>query len=253
MNQERFFIPTLLDQRKYKVNGGLYYYLQVEFAYNSNHIEGSRLNKEQTRTLFETKTIGGEYVPADDVVETANHFRCFDHIIDTYMEVLTEDYIKELHRILKSNTFSSQSDEAVVGDYKKYDNVVGDLETAPASDVPRLVNKLLIKYKELKNISVDDIIAFHADFEAIHPFYDGNGRVGRLIMFKECIRNGIVPFIINDKDKLFYNKGLYEWQKEGKKTRLIETCLLMQDDMRSVFDYFNIRHDKGLFDPEPLS
>lgn len=245
----RYFIPTLLDQRKYKVNSGLYYYLQIEFAYNSNHIEGSKLSKEQTRTLFETKTIGGEYVPADDVTETSNHFRCVDKIIDTYDEPLTAEYIKELHRILKTNTFSSQSDEAVVGDYKKYDNIVGELETAPVADVPMCIDKLLEVYDKKETVSIEDIISFHAEFERIHPFYDGNGRVGRLIMFKECIRHGIVPFIINDKDRVFYNKGLYEWQVQGKKMRLTETCLLMQDDMMAVFDHFGIIHDERQFNP----
>ena len=251
MDNERYFIPALQDQRKHKINSGLYSYWQVEFAYNSNHIEGSRLSKDQTRTLFETKTIGGDYVPADDVTETANHFRCFDHVIDTYKEPLTEEYIKDLHRILKTNTFSSMSDEAVVGDYKKYDNMVGDILTTKAGDVQKESALLLGHYESLDRVDLDEIVSFHAAFEKIHPFYDGNGRVGRLIMFKECLRNGIVPFIVNDNDKRFYALGLSEWQLSGKKDRLIGVCSLMQDDMISVFDHFGIRHEEGRFDPEP--
>lgn len=246
----RYFIPTLKDQRRNKINGGLYYKLQVDFAYNSNHMEGSRLSKEQTRTLFETKTIGGDYVPADDVIETMNHFRCFDHIIDTYKEPLTQEYIKELHCILKSGTISSHSEEAVIGDYKKYDNIVGELETAPASIVPSLMSELIENYNSVPSKDINDIIGFHVSFEKIHPFYDGNGRIGRLIMFKECIKNGIVPFIITDKYKMFYNKGLYEWQTQELTGRLTDTCLLMQDDMQAIFDYFSIFHDGERFVPD---
>lgn len=253
MRDKRYLIPTLKDQRKFKIQGSIYYYLQTEFAYNSNHIEGSKLSKEQTRTLFETRTIGGDYVPADDVIETANHFRCFDYVIDTYKDDLTEDYIKKLHEILKTNTFSSLSEEAVVGDYKKYDNIVGELDTTSVEKVPEQIRDLLNNYRMLDNVSIDDIVEFHAKFEMIHPFYDGNGRVGRLIMFKECLKNGIVPVIINDRDRRFYSKGLYEWQTEGKKDRLTSTCLLMQDDMQSVFDHFDIIHEGDIFVPEPDS
>lgn len=251
MENERYFIPVLLDQRRHKINSGLYYFLQVEFAYNSNHIEGSRLSKDQTRSLFETRTIGGESVPADDIIETANHFRCFDHVIDTYNEPLTEDYLKTLHRILKTNTFSSQSDEAVVGDYKKYDNMVGDVMTTTVENVHEEIVALIDRYEDLEEIILDDIVAFHVAFEKIHPFYDGNGRVGRLIMFKECLRHGIVPFIVNDKDKMFYSMGLSEWQIQGKKDRLLGVCSLMQDDMSAVFDHFKIMHDKDSFKPVP--
>ena len=196
MNNERYLIPVLLDQRLHKINSGIYYYLQIEFAYNSNHIEGSRLSKDQTRTLFETKTVGGDPVPVDDVTETANHFRCFDHVIDTYKEPMTEEYIKNIHRILKTNTFSSQSDEAVVGDYKRFDNMVGDIMTTSVENVQMEMAELLDNYEKHNHVDLDEIVSFHASFEKIHPFYDGNGRVGRLIMFKECMRNGIVPFII---------------------------------------------------------
>lgn len=251
MNNERYFIPVLQDQRMHKINSGLYYYLQVEFAYNSNHIEGSRLSKDQTRTLFETKTIGGDYVPADDVTETANHFRCFDHVIDTYKEPLTEDYIKNLHLILKNNTFSSMSDEAVIGDYKKYDNMVGEILTTTVENVQKEIASLLERYIALDHVDLNEIVSFHAAFEKIHPFYDGNGRVGRLIMFKECIKNGIVPFIVNDNDKRFYASGLSEWQLMDKKDRLLGVCSLMQDDMIAVFDHFKIRHNEGRFEPEP--
>ena len=251
MYNERYFIPVLRDQRIHKINSGLYYYLQVEFAYNSNHIEGSRLSKDQTRTLFETKTIGGDYVPADDVTETANHFRCFDHVIDTYKLPLTEEYIKDLHRILKTNTFSSMSDEAVVGDYKKYDNMVGEIPTTTVGDVQKEMASLIERYEGLDVVDLTEIVSFHAAFEKIHPFYDGNGRVGRLIMFKECLRNGIVPFIVNDNDKKFYAMGLSEWQISDKKDRLLGVCSLMQDDMTAVFEHFKIRHDGDRFEPEP--
>jgi len=251
MDNERYFIPVLRDQRIHKINSGLYYYLQVEFAYNSNHIEGSRLSKDQTRTLFEKKTIGGDYVPADDVTETANHFRCFDHIIDTYKQPLTEEYIKDLHRIFKMNTFSSMSDEAVVGDYKKYDNMVREIMTTTVGDVPKEMASLIERYEGLDEVDLTEIVSFHAAFEKIHPFYDGNGRVGRLIMFKECLRNGIVPFIVNDNDKKFYALGLSEWQLSDKKDRLLGVCSLMQDDMIAVFEHFKIRHDGDRFEPEP--
>lgn len=250
MDNERYFIPVLRDQRLHKINSGLYYYLQVEFAYNSNHIEGSRLSKDQTRTLFETRTIGGEYVPADDVTETANHFRCFDHVIDTYKEPLTEEYIKTLHRILKTNTFSSMSDEAVVGDYKKYDNMVGEIMTTTVESVQDEVAVLLEQYEKSDRVDLNEIISFHVAFEKIHPFYDGNGRVGRLIMFKECLRRGIVPFIVNDNDKRFYAQGLSEWQLSNKKDRLMGVCSLMQEDMIAVFDHFKIKHEGGRFEPE---
>lgn len=234
MDNERYFIPALQDQRVHQINSGIYCYWQVEFAYNSNHIEGSRLSKEQTRTLFETKTIGGEYVPADDVTETANHFRCFDHVIDTYKEPLTEEYIKTLHRILKTNTFSSMSDEAVVGDYKKYDNMVGEIMTTVVENVQIETAALLEQYEKSDRVDLNEIISFHVAFEKIHPFYDGNGRVGRLIMFKECLRRGIVPFIVNDNDKCFYAQGLSEWQLSNKKDRLLGVCSLMQEDMIAV-------------------
>lgn len=250
MNNERYFIPALQDQRVHQINSGIYCYWQVEFAYNSNHIEGSRLSKDQTRTLFETRTIGGEYVPADDVTETANHFRCFDHVIDTYKEPLTEEYIKTLHRILKTNTFSSMSDEAVVGDYKKYDNMVGEIMTTTVESVQDEVAVLLEQYEKSDRVDLNEIISFHVAFEKIHPFYDGNGRVGRLIMFKECLRNGIVPFIVNDNDKRFYAQGLSEWQLSNKKDRLMGVCSLMQEDMIAVFDHFKIKHEGGRFEPE---
>lgn len=250
MDNERYFIPALQDQRVHQINSGIYCYWQVEFAYNSNHIEGSRLSKDQTRTLFETRTIGGEYVPADDVTETANHFRCFDHVIDTYKEPLTEEYIKTLHRILKTNTFSSMSDEAVVGDYKKYDNMVGEIMTTVVENVQIETAELLEQYEKSDRVDLNEIISFHVAFEKIHPFYDGNGRVGRLIMFKECLRRGIVPFIVSDNDKRFYAQGLSEWQLSNKKDRLMGVCSLMQEDMIAVFDHFKIRHEGGRFEPE---
>ena len=233
----RDLIPVLLDQRRHKVGNGIYDKLQVDFAYNSNHIEGSMLTHDQTRYIFETKSVNGEYAKVDDIFETINHFRCFDYILDTYARDLTEEYIKELHRILKTGTISSESEEAVVGDYKKYRNAVGDLETTEPDKVPEAMRDLIGNYAPH---DLMDIICFHVDLESIHPFYDGNGRVGRLIMFKECLRLNILPFIILDRDKYWYSLGLKEWQTEGKNRRLIETIRLMQDEMEAVFDYFEI-------------
>ena len=236
----RDLIPVLIDQRKHKVGNGIYDKLQVDFAYNSNHIEGSQLTHDQTRYIFETKSVNGEFAKVDDILETVNHFRCFDHILDTYKDELDEAYIKELHRILKTGTLSSESAEAVVGDYKRYKNAVGEVETTSPEMVPEAMRKLLTEYNSKSSKALMDIIKFHVDLETIHPFYDGNGRVGRLIMFKECLRNDILPFIISDQDKYWYSLGLSEWQLQGKQKRLIETIRLMQDEMEAVLDYFEI-------------
>lgn len=232
-------IERLKDEKEHKISGGIYNLLQVDFAYNSNHIEGSSLTHDQTKYIFETKTVGIESAKVDDIIETVNHFRLFDYILDTIEEPLSEDYIKSLHYKLKNATFSSESKEAVVGDYKKYNNYVSDLETSSPKNVKNDINNLLNNYNN-RDISFDDILDFHAKFEKIHPFYDGNGRIGRIIMFKECLKNDIIPFYIDDKYKFEYYRGLNEWQKGGDRTYLRDTCLFMQDHMKKVLDYFDI-------------
>ena len=237
---ERYLVDVLLDEREHKISGGIYNKLQVDFAFNSNHIEGNSLTHDQTRYIFDTHSLSGDNIKVDDVLETINHFRCFDYILDTYKEELTEDYIKSLHRLLKSNTLSSESKEAVVGDYKKYANMVGDIKTAPPAKVAEQIRTLINAYNNLTELSIEDIVKFHVSFEKIHPFFDGNGRVGRLLMFKECLKNDIVPFIVNDRERIFYYKGLSEAQLDNKYQRINEFCLLMQDDMKAIFDYFEI-------------
>ena len=229
-------LQTLRDEKDAKISGGLYHELQVRLTYNSNHIEGSKLSEDQTRLIFETRTInatGG--VPVDDIIETVNHFRAIDYVIDVAEDELTEEIIKELHRILKQGTADASLSWFAVGDYKKRAHVVGGRETAKPKDVPARMKALLAAY-DLK--SVEDIIAFHHEFESIHPFQDGNGRVGRLIALKECLHYGIVPFIIEDAKKAFYYRGLAEWEKE--KGYLIDTCLDGQDTFKRLLAMFDI-------------
>lgn len=234
-----YLLDRLSDEKEHGISGGIYNKLQVDMAYNSNHIEGSGLTHDQTRYIYETHTLDAENVKVDDVVETVNHFRCFDFIIDHVEEPVTEDMIKELHRMLKSGTFSAQSKEAVVGDYKKYPNYVGDIKTSSPQNVSSDIINLLKETDGEKTF--DDILNFHALFEKIHPFYDGNGRVGRLLMFKQCLENDIIPFIIVDEYKAYYYRGLNEWQKaDGERGYLRDTCLLMQDNMKATMDYFEI-------------
>ena len=242
MIQPRNVVNTLLHEKKRKISGGLYHRLQVDFAYNSNHIEGSRLTHDQTRYIFETNTIGieGESVRVDDIIETTNHFRCIDLIIDRAEEKLTESLIKELHLILKSGTSDSRKDWFTVGDYKRLPNEVGGNETTAPEDVHREIKALLKEYNAKKRKSFEDIIDLHQRFEAIHPFQDGNGRVGRLVMFKECLANGYVPFIITDELKMFYYRGLREWPRI--KEYLRDTCLTAQDNYKAVLDYFKVRY-----------
>lgn len=235
---------TLLDilrmEKKQELSGGIYHKIQVDLTYNSNHIEGSRLSHDQTRYIFETNTIGFENgaVNVDDVVETANHFKCIDMIIDSANYPLSERFIKELHSVLKSGTSDSRKDWFVVGDYKKVPNEVGGRETADPEKVHRLMDELIKSYNQSSKKTLEDIIEFHYEFESIHPFQDGNGRVGRLIMFKECLKNKIVPFIIDDDLKYFYYRGLHEWKSE--KGYLIDTCLTAQDEFKKYLDYFKI-------------
>ena len=232
-------LQTLREEKEAKISGGLYHELQVRMTYNSNHIEGSRLTEDQTRLIFETNTLNvGDGVPVDDVLETVHHFRAIDYVIDSADQVLTEDIIKKLHYILKHDTKDSTLDWFAVGDYKKRPNVVGGRETAKPKDVPARIKKLLDGYNAKQNITIDDIIAFHAEFEKIHPFQDGNGRVGRLVALKECLRVNIVPFLIEDSKKMFYYRGLSEWDNE--KGWLTDTCLDGQDTFKRLLAMFEI-------------
>ena len=243
MSDTRELLPVLLSEKSRKIKGSIYNRMQVDFAYNSDHIEGSRLTHDQTRYIYETRTIDGT-VPVNDGFEAANHFRCFDYILDTVNEPITEDYIKQLHRMLKNGVMEDDTDYAVIGDYKKYPNEVGEIETALPEDVSGLVQNLLRKYESKLSLDLYDVAEFHATFEKIHPFYDGNGRIGRLLMLKQCLANSIVPFFINEDIKHFYYVGLKEWQLEEKKNRLLDVCLTMQDDMKAILDYFRINYDK---------
>ncbi len=248
----RNLTETLLDEKKNGIKGGIYNKLQVDFAYNSNHIEGSKLTHEQTRYIYETQTVGIEPARVDDIFEAVNHFRCFDIVLDTFAEPITEEYIKKLHFRLKTGTLSAESAHAVVGDYKKYQNYVGEMKTASPNTVQKKISGLIAGYEQLKEITLFEVLKFHADFEKIHPFYDGNGRIGRLLMFKECLRHDIVPFLIEDRYKGYYYHGLKEWQTDGEKGFLIDTCLLMQDNMKSVLDYFEIDYDRTPIDRKTL-
>ncbi|MCR5484973.1 MAG: Fic family protein [Clostridiales bacterium] len=232
-------LQTLRDEKSIRMSGGLYHELQVRMTYNSNHIEGSRLSEEQTRLIFETNTIDvGEGIPVDDIIETVNHFRAIDYVIDVAEEPLTEDIIKELHRILKQSTKGELLSWFAVGDYKKRANVVGGRETAKPKDVPAKMKALLSEYASINSVTINDVIRFHYEFERIHPFQDGNGRVGRLIALKECLRFSIVPFIIEDTKKTYYYRGLSEWEHE--KGYLTETCLDGQDTFRKLIAMFDI-------------
>ena len=225
---------------KNKYSGGIYHKTQIDLTYNSNHIEGSRLTHDQTRYIFETNTIGveKEVLNVDDVIETANHFRCIDVIIDNAKAALTEKFIKELHLILKNGTSDSRKDWFAVGDYKKIPNEVGGMDTALPEEVADKMKGLLTEYNGKEEKTFEDILDFHVKFERIHPFQDGNGRVGRLIMFKECLKYNIVPFIIEDNLKMFYYRGLKEWNNE--KGYLTDTCLTAQDKYKAYLDYFRI-------------
>ena len=238
--------PTLLDilreQKSGKLTGGIYHKVQVDLTYNSNHMEGSRLTHDQTRYIFETNTIGfeNEVVNVDDVIETANHFRCIDLVIDQAGAALTEKIIKQLHSVLKTGTSDSRKDWFAVGEYKKLPNEVGGSDTTLPENVGAEMRKLLASYNALPAKTFEDIVAFHVAFERIHPFQDGNGRVGRLILFKECLKHNIVPFIIEDNLKLFYYRGLKEWDRE--RGWLMNTCLTAQDRFKAYLDYFRITY-----------
>lgn len=239
-------IKTLLDifqeEKQSRYSGGIYHKTQIDLTYNSNHIEGSRLTHDQTRYIFETNTIGmeNEVLNVDDIVETANHFRCIDMIIDNGKSVLSEKFIKELHLTLKTGTSDSRKNWFAVGDYKKQPNEVGGMRTALPEEVSDKMKKLISDYNSIKVKKLEDIIEFHVKFERIHPFQDGNGRVGRLIMFKECLKYNIVPFIIDENLKMFYYRGLKEWDNEHG--YLIDTCLTAQDRYKVYLDYFRIKY-----------
>ena len=234
-------LQVLRDEKEMKLPGGLYHELQVRMTYNSNHIEGSKLSEDQTRMIFETNTLDiGECVPVDDVLETVHHFRAIDYVIDIAEDTLTEEMIKHLHYILKHDTKGSTLAWFAVGDYKRRANVVGGRETSKPSEVHRHMKDLIDKYNEKTDISVEDIIAFHAEFEHIHPFQDGNGRVGRLVMLKECLHHNIIPIIIEDVKKNYYYRGLSEWRKE--KGWLTDTCLDGQDTFVRLLDMLEIPH-----------
>ncbi len=235
-------LSILREQKEMKLKGGIYHRTQIELTYNSNHIEGSRLSKEQTRFIFETNTIGvsDAAVNVDDIIETTNHFRCVDYIIDRAMEPLTEDLIKQLHKMLKSGTTDATKSWFAVGEYKKLPNEVGGIETVEPTEVKASVRALLMDYRKKNAISFVDILDFHERFEAIHPFQDGNGRVGRLIMFKECLQHGHVPFIITDELKMYYYRGLHEWKRTPG--FLTDTCLTAQDMYKNILDYFKIKY-----------
>ncbi len=236
-------LKALREQKGAKIKGGIYHRTQIDFTYNSNHIEGSRLTHDQTRYIFETNTIGvaDGSINVDDIIETSNHFRCVDLIIDRCEERLTEAFIKELHLVLKAGTSDSRKSWFRVGDYKRLPNEVGGSETCAPEDVHREIKKLLTEYNAKKQKTFEDILDFHQRFESIHPFQDGNGRVGRLVMFKECLAHGYVPFIITDELKMFYYRGLREWNR--LKGYLTDTCLTAQDQYKALLDYFRIKYN----------
>lgn len=245
-NKKKGHTLTLLDilreQKEGKYSGGIYHRTQIDLTYNSNHMEGSRLTRNQTRYIFETNTVGveNEVLNVDDVIETVNHFHCIDLVIDHADDILSEKFIKKLHLTLKNGTSDSRKDWFAVGEYKKIPNEVGGMDTALPEEVADKMKTLLKEYNVIKEKTLEDILDFHVKFERIHPFQDGNGRVGRLIMFKECLKRNIVPFIIEDNLKLFYYRGLKEWDNE--KGYLTDTCLTAQDKYKAYLNYFRIAY-----------
>lgn len=235
-------LDILRDQKEGKYSGGIYHRTQIDLTYNSNHMEGSRLTRNQTRYIFETNTVGveNEVLNVDDVIETVNHFRCIDLVINHADDILSEKFIKKLHLTLKNGTSDSRKDWFAVGEYKKIPNEVGGMDTALPEEVADKMKTLLKEYNVIKEKTLEDILDFHVKFERIHPFQDGNGRVGRLIMFKECLKHNIVPFIIEDNLKLFYYRGLKEWDNE--KGYLTDTCLTAQDKYKTYLNYFRIAY-----------
>lgn len=235
-------LEVLSAEKKAKLSGGIYHTVQIELTYNSNHIEGSRLTHDQTRYIFETNTIGvdGGIIKVDDIVETANHFKCVDLIIENAKKPVTEVFIKELHRTLKSGTTDARQDWFATGDYKKLPNTVGGLCTAQPGEVSEKMKALLFECNAKEEKTLDDILDFHYKLECIHPFQDGNGRIGRLLLFKDCLKHNIVPFIIDEELKLFYYRGLKEWKNERGYLR--DTCLAAQDKFKKYLDYFKVKY-----------
>lgn len=240
---ENNLLAFLKREKESSLKGGIYHKIQIDLTYNSNHIEGSRLSHDQTRFIFETKTLGitDDAVKVDDIVETVNHFRCIDLAIEGANTKLSESFIKQLHYILKTGTTDAQKSWFKVGDYKMIENEVGGSETVKPEDVATEMKALFADYNSRSEITFDDILDFHVRFESIHPFQDGNGRVGRLIMFKECLKHNIVPFIITEELKMFYNRGIKEWKNERGYLR--DTCLTGQDAMKVSLDYFGIKYE----------
>ena len=240
---ENNLLAFLKREKDSSLKGGIYHKIQIDLTYNSNHIEGSRLSHDQTRFIFETKTLGitDDAVKVDDIIETVNHFRCIDLAIEGANTKLSESFIKQLHYILKTGTTDAQKSWFKVGDYKMIENEVGGSETVRPEDVASEMKALLADYNSKSEITFDDILDFHVRFESIHPFQDGNGRVGRLIMFKECLKHNIVPFIITEELKMFYYRGIKEWKNERGYLR--DTCLTGQDAMRVSLDYFGIKYE----------
>lgn len=233
-------LKVLREQKEMKLKGNLYHQTQISFAYNTNHIEGSTLTEEQTRYIFETNTIlfeGNTVAKVDDILETSNHFKLVDYMLDVADKKLTEKMIKEFHKILKDGTSDSRKEWFNVGDYKKVANTIGSgIKTTSPQNIEKDMKKLMEWYNNLKQITIKEIIEFHYRFESIHPFQDGNGRIGRLIMFKECLKNNVIPFIIQDADKLFYYRGLKEYKSE--KGYLVDTCLNSQDQYIKMIEYY---------------
>jgi len=237
-------LEQLRTERDMGYKGGLYHSTQIEFAYNSNHMEGSTLTKDETRYIYETNSLtleGKDAINVDDVIETVNHFRCFDYLLDIAGESLTEEIIKEFHRLLKTGTSDSARPYFAVGGYKQIGNTVGNKETTSPEKVPEAMARLLESYNHIEEeysgenekAKLQNIIDFHVKFERIHPFQDGNGRVGRLIMFKECIRNDVIPFVIEDKNRIYYLQGIEHWNTD--RTQLTETILHEQDVFRARY------------------
>ena len=235
-------IQRLREEKESKLRGGIYHRTQIDLTYNSNHIEGSRLTKEQTRHIFETNTLGitAKSTRIDDIMETVNHFRCIDYIIDHATDKITETHLKQLHLILKNNTSDSRKSWFAIGDYKRLPNEVGGEETTNPEDVSKHIKNILSEYNALKKVQFDDILNFHVQFERIHPFQDGNGRVGRLLMFWQCLQSGHVPFIITEELRLFYYRGLQKWGQINGYLR--DTCLTAQDQYKLLLNYFKIKY-----------
>ena len=236
----RTLYNVLKEEKSLGIKGGIFHKIQIEFTYNSNHIEGSALTHDETRYIYETNTIGLDQkaINVDDIIETVNHFRCIDYVIENCNKIITEKMIKELHQLLKTGTSDSRQTWFAVGDYKRLPNEVGGIATASPEEVHSQMKKLLSAYHEISSPDLDALLDFHFQFERIHPFQDGNGRIGRLILFKECLKHNIVPFIITEQLKLFYYRGLSEWKSEPG--YLKDTCLTAQDEMKQYLDYFKI-------------